>query len=69
MEIKKEFCQNDTTKSIHDLLKNFFNHVSEVEEWLNTPNPNFSNTSPQKLIDSGKASKVLIWLEANLEGY
>ena len=69
MEIKQEQYQNDTIESIHNLLKNFFNHEHEIEEWLNTPNANFGNSSPQKLIDNGRAGYILLWLEANLEGH
>ena len=69
MEIKQKLLQNSTEKDVHNLLKNFFNHDYEIQEWLNTPNANFGNSSPQKLIDNGRASKILLWLEANLEGH
>ncbi len=69
MEIKQKLLQNSTEKDVRNLLKNFFNHDHEIQEWLNTPNPNFGNTTPQHLINSGRANKVFFWLEANLEGH
>lgn len=69
MENKQKLLQNSTEKDVRNLLKNFFNSDSEIEKWLNTPNANFGNSSPQKLIDNGRAGKVVFWLEANLEGH
>lgn len=69
MRIKENLLNNSTAKDVHDLLKNFFNHDHEIETWLNTPNPNFGNSSPQTLIDSERAGKIILWIEANLEGY
>jgi uncharacterized protein (DUF2384 family) len=69
MEIKQKLLQNSTEKDVRNLLKNFFNTDREIHEWLSTPNANFGNSSPQKLIDNGRAGKIVLWLEANLEGY
>lgn len=69
MENKEKLLQNSTEKDVRNLLKNFFNHEHEIQEWLTTPNSNFGNSSPQKLIENGRANKVLLWIETSLEGY
>jgi hypothetical protein len=69
MENKQKLTETITAKDIHNLLKNFFSNDHEIVEWLNTPNANFGNTTPQRLINEGRANKVLFWLEASLEGH
>lgn len=69
MENKEKFTEMITAKDVHDLLKNFFSNDQDIAEWLNTPNANFGNTTPQHLINNGRANYILLWLEASLEGH
>lgn len=71
MVIKENLFQqmltDSDTKNIHNILNKFFNDMQKVEKWLNTPNPNLGNSTPQKLMDNGRSHKVLSWIESTTE--
>lgn len=50
--------------NLHVLLNN---DAKKVAAWLNTENPNFGGVSPIYLIDSGRAKKVVQFIELRLE--
>lgn len=51
-----------------NILSQLFLGKRQAANWLRQPNENFGGSSPAKLIESGRARKVLMWLEAVANG-
>ena len=56
-------------EEIKEKLLTHFKDNDNVETWLDCTNPNFGGASPNQLIRVGRANKVLLFINALLEGY
>ena len=58
----------DTVLKVRSLIYQYFNGDSEkVILWLDTPNPNLGNISPDEMINLGRVENLLKFVEAQLE--
>ena len=58
----------DTVLKVRSLIYQYFNGDSEkVILWLDTPNPNLGNISPDEMINLGRVENLLKFVETQLE--
>ena len=49
------------------VLNHFKGDTDKVKLWLNTPNPNLGEVSPNKMIELGREHKLLQFVQAQIK--